>query len=72
MPPWGPVKRRSLVAGLRALGFEGPLSGGKHEFMAKGALVVTIPNPHRGDVGIGLLKIVLDQAGVSRREWEAV
>ena len=28
MPAWGPVKRRDLIAGLRALGFEGPFSGG--------------------------------------------
>jgi hypothetical protein len=32
MPPWGRVKRRELTAGLRALGFSGPFSGGKHEF----------------------------------------
>lgn len=72
MPSWGPVKRRDLIARLRALGFEGPFSGGKHEFMARGAVVVTIPNPHRGDVAIGLLKLVLEQAGVSRKEWEAL
>lgn len=72
MPPWKAVKRRELIAGLRALGFKGPFSGGKHEFMTRRTVVVTIPNPHRGDVGVGLLKIVLDQAGVSRKEWEAV
>ena len=71
MPPWGPVKRRELLAGLRTLGFDGPLSGDKHEFMTRGSVVVTIPTPHRGDIGVGLLKLVLDQAGVSRKEWEA-
>ena len=72
MPAWGPTKRRDLVAGLRTLGFEGPFSGGRHEFMARNAVVVTIPNPHRGDINVGLLKLVLDQAGVTRKEWEAV
>ena len=71
MSAWGPIKRRDLIAGLRNLGFEGPLSGGKHGFMVRGAVVVTIPNPHRGDIGVGLLKLVLEQAGVSRKEWEA-
>lgn len=71
MPAWGPTKRRDLVAGLRALGFEGPFSGGKHEFMTRKTVVVTIPNPHRGDISVGLLKLVLDQAGVTRKEWEA-
>jgi hypothetical protein len=34
--------------------------------------VLTIPNPHRGDIGVGLLKLVLDQAGIARKEWEAI
>jgi predicted RNA binding protein YcfA (HicA-like mRNA interferase family) len=72
MPAWGPTKRKDLVAGLRSLGFEGPFSGGKHEFMQRGTLVVTIPNPHAADIGVGLLKVVLEQAGVTRKQWEAV
>lgn len=72
MPPWGPTKRRVLISGLRSLGFDGPFSGGKHEFMVKGDLVLTIPNPHKGDVGPELLAIVLRQAGISRRQWERV
>jgi predicted RNA binding protein YcfA (HicA-like mRNA interferase family) len=38
--------------------------------MVRGDCVLTIPNPHRGDIGIGLLAVILRQAGVSRREWE--
>ena len=72
MPAWGPVKRRDLITGLRALGFDGPFSGGKHEFMTRGDVVVTVPNPHRGDIGVGLLAVLLRQAGVTRRAWEAV
>ena len=33
---------------------------------------ITIPNPHQGDIGVGLLATVLRQAGISRKEWEAV
>jgi len=33
MPAWRPISRRGLVATLRRLGFTGPYSGGKHEFM---------------------------------------
>ncbi len=72
MPRWGPIPRRELIRGLRALGFDGPLSGGRHQFMVRGDIVVTIPNPHRGDIGIGLLARVLRQAGVPRKEWESV
>lgn len=70
MPPWAPTKRRDLIAGFRRLGFEGPFSGGRHQFMTRGDLVLTIPNQHRRDIGVGLLAVILRQAGVSRREWE--
>jgi predicted RNA binding protein YcfA (HicA-like mRNA interferase family) len=70
MPPWKPLKRRELIAALRRGGFSGPYTGGKHQFMQKEDLVLTIPNPHRGDISIGLLKVILLQAGISRRDWE--
>lgn len=72
MPHWGPISRRNLIRDLRTLGFEGPFSGGRHEFMVRGDVVVTIPNPHGKDIGIGLLSRVLRQAGVTRSEWEGV
>jgi ABC-type thiamine transport system substrate-binding protein len=31
---------------------------------------VYIPNPHQSDIGQGLLLKVLDEAGISREEWE--
>ena len=71
MPPFGPIKRRDLVSALRRLGFTGPFPGGRHEYMARADVVVTIPNPHRGDLGQGLLAAILKQAGISRKEWEA-
>lgn len=71
MAAWGPVKRRELVAALRRLGFRGPFSGGRHEFMVRGDVVLTVPNPHGRDIGLGLLRIILREAGVSRKQWEA-
>ena len=68
MPAWRPVSRRELIAALRRLGFQGPYSGGKHEFMVRGQRVLTIPNPHRGAIGLGLLAVILRQAGLSRKE----
>lgn len=40
--------------------------------MVRGTAVLTIPNPHRGDIGPKLLAIVLRQGGISRAEWERV
>jgi predicted RNA binding protein YcfA (HicA-like mRNA interferase family) len=70
MPPWKPLKRRELVSALRRAGFAGLYSGGRHEFMQRGDLVLTIPNPHGGDISMGLLILILRQAGISRKEWE--
>ncbi len=65
-----PLSRRELIRKLRALGFEGPLSGGKHSFMKKGRLKVHIPNPHHRDISVDLLKRLLRQAGISPEQWE--
>jgi len=72
MPAWGPVKRGDLVRHLRTLGFTGPFAGGKHQYVVRGDLTLHIPNPHAGDIGVGLLTQILRQAGVARAEWEAL
>jgi len=72
MPRFGPIKRRELIACLGRLGFAGPYAGGRHEFMLRGSLSVTIPNPHESDIGPNLLAKVLRQAGISREEWEGL
>jgi predicted RNA binding protein YcfA (HicA-like mRNA interferase family) len=66
-----PVSRRELIRRFRSLGFEGPISGGRHQFMKKGALKVRIPNPHKsGTVGASLVKEILQQAGIEVSLWE--
>lgn len=72
MPSWGPISRRRLVKALRSLGFDGPFSGGRHQFIVRGDLVLTVPNPHRGDIGVGLLARILAQTGVTREVWESL
>lgn len=69
MPRFGAISRRDLLDCLRQCGFDGPYSGGKHQFLIKGTLRLTIPNPHQGDIGIDLLGKILKQAGISREEW---
>jgi len=65
----GPISRKDLVKRLRDLGWEGPFAGAKHQHMVKGSIQLTIPNPHRREIGINLLKLVLKEAGISRAEW---
>lgn len=70
MPPFRPIKRMDLIRHLRQAGFEGPYSGGKHQFMVKGDITIRVPNPHQADIGLELLARVLRQANISRDEWE--
>ena len=70
MPRLGPVRRSELIKYLRALGFEGPYSGRKHQFMIKGEVRLRIPNPHQRDIGKELLSRILRQAKVSSDNWE--
>ena len=72
MPAFAPISRKDLIRRLRAVGFDGPYSGGKHQFMLKGDVTLTIPNPHKGDIGRELLARILRQAGISRKEWEQI
>ena len=53
MPRVGAIKRKDLVYYLRQIGFEGPYSGGKHQFMIRESTTLRIPNPHQGDIGGG-------------------
>jgi predicted RNA binding protein YcfA (HicA-like mRNA interferase family) len=64
------TSRRELVRKLRALGFEGPFPGGRHEYMRRGNLRVPIPNPHQGDISAPLLARILREAGISDEEWD--
>jgi predicted RNA binding protein YcfA (HicA-like mRNA interferase family) len=57
------------VARLKALGFSGPYTGGRHQFMVRGSVRLVLPNPHRGEVGVDLLKRILRQAGIEEEEW---
>jgi len=69
MSKLGPVPHNELVKRLRISGFEGPFSGGKHLYMVKGNLRLTIPNPHKQKINVDLLMRILRQAGITREEW---
>ena len=39
MPAFSSIKRKDLLRALKQAGFEGPHTGGKHEFMVRGICV---------------------------------
>jgi len=72
MPPFKPISRENLIRALRKAGFDGPYSGGRHQFMLRGNLALTLPNSHRGDIGKDLLLRILKQAEMTREEFESL
>jgi predicted RNA binding protein YcfA (HicA-like mRNA interferase family) len=72
MPVLRAVKRSDLIRYLLQLGFSGPYSGGKHQFMMRNEKRVTLPNPHRQEISTNLLARLLRQAKIEKSEWEAL
>lgn len=65
------ISYKELVRRFRELGYSGPYSGGKHQFMIMGKQKIRIPNPHKSkDIHISLVKEILRQAEISEDEWE--
>ena len=64
-----PVSSAELVKKLKKFGFDGPYSGGKHLYMIKDDIRLTIPNPHKKEIGIDLLTRLLKQAGIEKEKW---
>ena len=67
-----PISQRKLAQKLRKLGFLGPYQAGKHPYMIKNDIVLTIPNPHEGDVGVDLLVRILRQGNIKKDDWKNV
>jgi hypothetical protein len=76
MPRLGPIKREAFIKKLKALGFDGPFPGKRHEFMVIGAYSQTIPSDeeYSRDMHSRLLKQVCSAIGrdISREEWQAL
>jgi hypothetical protein len=64
------LSRKEMIRKFRALGYSGPLSGAKHQFMIRGSQKIRIPNPHINDIGASLVKEILRQAGITSQDWD--
>ena len=64
-----PVSWSDLIKKLRKAGFDGPFQGGRHPYMIKIDIVLTIPNQHKKEISAALLFRILKQAGITREQW---
>jgi len=69
MPKLKPITWQALVRGLKNFGFDGPYQSGKHPYMIKDELSLTIPNLHSKEISVDLLSRILRQAGINRSHW---
>jgi len=71
---WTPCKRREFIRRLRALGFDGPFSGARHQFLIQAENRLTIPSNE--EFSVPQLRMMLREAGtilrreISQAEWE--
>lgn len=76
MAGWRPLKRREFIRRLRALGFDGPYSGTRHQFMVLGMQRQTIPT--NAEYSVPQVRMLLRQVepimgrAVALDEWEAL
>jgi hypothetical protein len=76
MPGWRPIKRRIFIRKLRGLGFEGPLSGTRHEFMIFGEHRQTIPT--NSEYSVPQVRMLIRQVEsivrrpISLEEWDSL
>jgi len=70
MPRLGPIRRKDLIKFLKVLGFDGPYTGGKHQFMVKDKITLRIPNPHQKEIGKELLSRILRQGRIDKDTWD--
>jgi predicted RNA binding protein YcfA (HicA-like mRNA interferase family) len=69
MPKLSPLSFHEFIKKLKKFGFKGPYSGGRHLYMIKDSLRLTLPNPHRKAISVDLLIKILNHAGITREKW---
>jgi hypothetical protein len=76
MPKWSPCKRRDLVERMKKLGFEGPFSGTRHQFMTLQQHRLAIPS--NSEFSVPQLRFMLREVEgilgreISVDEWQRV
>ena len=76
MSRWTPCKRRDFIKKLRRLGFDGPFSGTRHQFMVLDDNRLTIPS--NDEYSVAQLRMMIREVeeiinrSISLDEWVAL
>ncbi len=70
MSRWNPCRRREFVRRMRALGFDGPFSGTRHQFMIFAGHRLTVPSSN--EFAVPLLRMMIREVeGIIGRRLSA-
>jgi len=69
MAKLSPISFKELVKKLKKYGFQSPYSGGKHLYMIKEDIRLTMPNPHKKDISVDLMLKILKHTRISKDDW---
>lgn len=65
------LSRIELIRKFRALGYDGPFAGKRHQFMRLGSRKIRIPNPHGSqDISAALVSEIVRQVEVDQADWD--
>jgi hypothetical protein len=73
---WTPCKRADFIRRLRRLGFDGPFSGTRHQFMVLGQNRLTVPS--NSEYSVPQLRMMLREAAmiigrdIGLSEWQGL
>ncbi len=73
---WSPCKRREFIRRLRKLGFEGPVSGTRHQFMVYQQYRLAIPS--NAEYSVPQLRFMLQEVAriigreITVEEWNSL
>jgi len=73
MSRWQPCKRRDFIARLRSIGFDGPFSGTRHQFLVYNQRRLTVPS--NAEYSVPQLRMLLREVAeiigreISADEW---
>ena len=76
MSRWVPCKRRDFIRRLRAIGFDGPFSGTRHQFMVYGQHRLAIPS--NTEFSVPQLRMMLQEIAeiigreIAADEWNSL
>ena len=76
MSRWKPCKRRDFIRRLRSMGFQGPWSGARHQFLVSRGHRMAVPSNEEFSVPqvrmlVGEVEAIIER-NISADEWDSL